>query len=213
MWAGRLLGLGRPRDVLHCRVRLVLGKVVDVEAVVGVAARASLAGFCLLAADFHHELDGSVEAAVEVAVVAGEVVEEFRPVEQHGFAQQLQIALPAFSDAVAPNLFLIDAGAFDVGGDVGGFDAGEAPHSPRRVGDLANDFFFDAVSGEVGVLVGGEVPVELGGVFAWDDGILGQQAVFEGVFRDAGLALGSARPGGFFRVFAVCLDLGIGCHD
>ena len=107
----------------------------------------------------------------------------------------------------------MNAGPFDPGGHDGGFDTGEASHSPRRVGDLANDFFFDAVSGEVGVLVSSEVAVELGGVFAWDDGILGQQAVFESVFRDAGLALGSARSGGFFRVFAICLDLGIGCHD
>ena len=54
--------------MLHCRVRLVLGKTVDVEVVVGVAARTRLAGFFLLAADFHHELDGSVEAAVEVSI-------------------------------------------------------------------------------------------------------------------------------------------------
>ena len=80
----------------------------------------------------------------------------------------------SFPGALWAVCLLMNAGPFDPGGHDGGFDTGEASHSPRRVGDLTDEFFFDVVSGEVGVLVGGEVPVELGGVFAGDDGILGQ---------------------------------------
>ena len=92
--------------------------------------------FLLFAADFHHQLEVAVEAASQMAVVASEVVEKFRPAE-HGFAQQLQVAFTALPDAVDAEVVLIDAGALDRGADDGAFDAGEALDSPtwcRRFG-------------------------------------------------------------------------------
>ena len=99
------------------------------------------------------------------------------------------------ADAFDAEVVLVDSGALDRGADHRGFDAGEALDSPHGVGDLVDDLLFDVVSGEVGVLQLGEVTVELGGIFAGDDGVLGHQAVFEGVFGGAGLALGCARAG------------------
>ena len=181
------------------------GGVVDVEAVVAIGR--CLAGILFLLSDFHHELDGSMEAAIEMTVVAGQVVEEFR-VFEHGCAQQLQVAFVALSHAAGLEVSLIDAGTFDGGGDDGRFDAGEALDSPGGVGDLMDECLFDAVSWVVGVLVEGDVTVELGGVLAGDDGVFGEQAVFECIFGDAGLAFFSARSGRFGCVFSVGPNLG-----
>ena len=119
----------------------------------------------------------------------------------------------ALSHAAGPEVSLIDAGTFDGGGDDGRFDAGEALDSPGGVGDLMDECLFDAVSWVVGVLVENDVTVELGGVLAGDDGVFGEQAVFECIFGDAGLAFFGARSGRFGCVFSVGPNLGLCWHD
>ena len=69
-----------------------------------------------------------MEAAVEMAVVAGQVVEQFRSLE-HGCAEQLELAFVSFPGALWAECFLMNAGPFDAGGHDGGFDTGEASRS------------------------------------------------------------------------------------
>ena len=106
----------------------------------------------------------------------------------------------------AVELAVVAAGVVDVGGDDGGLDAGEALHAPRGVGDLAADFAFERIAGGNPVFEGGELAVEVGGVFAGQDGVLGEQAVLESVFGRAGLAGGGAGSSGTFGVFAIGAD-------
>ena len=60
---------------------------------------------------------------------------------------------------------------------------------------MTDDFLFDAVSGEIGVLEGSDVLIELGGVFARQDDVLSKKAVFECVFGGAGFSAVGAGPG------------------
>ena len=81
-----------------------------------------------------------------------------------------------------------------------------------RVGDPADEFEFERVGGlEVG-FKGGELAVEGFGVLAEQDGIAGEESVFEGVLRHAGFAFLAAWSGGFLGVVAISFDLGSGSH-
>ena len=63
------------------------------------------------------------------------------------------------------------------------------------------------------VVVAGAEGFEVGGVFAGDDGVGGEEAVFESVEAGGGLALGGPRAGGFLSVEAVGLDLFESTHS
>ena len=75
------------------------------------------------------------------------------------------------------------------GEEEAGLQAGEAAHAPLRVGDLTDEFEFERVGGlDVG-FEGGELAVEVGGVLAGQDGIAGEESVFECVLRGYGIYL------------------------
>jgi hypothetical protein len=81
------------------------------------------------------------------------------------------------------------------GVEVGGFKAREALHAPLGVGELADEFLLEGVFGMEGVFEGCELGIEFGGVFAGQDGVAGEKAVFEGVLRDVRFAFFGARTG------------------
>ncbi len=143
---------------------------VDVEAGV-VAFVEGLAGLSLVAADFGEELDGAVEAAGEMCVVAGELDERLSAADQHGSAEEFVVAFAAGIDGFGALRPVPAEDVVDVGGDDGRLDAGEALHSPLRVDDLATDFVFQRISREGPVLESGELAVEVGGVFAGEHGV------------------------------------------
>ena len=85
-------------------------------------------------------------------------------------------------------------------GQEAGLQAREAAHAPLGVGDLTDEFEFERVGGlDVGFECR-ELAVEVGGVLAGEDGIAGEESVFERVFRATGFALLGARSGGFLGV-------------
>ena len=43
--------------------------------------------------------------------------------------------------------------------------------------------------------------------------LIGKEPVFDSILRDNGLTLSGPRPGRFFCIFSVCVDLSFGCHD
>ncbi len=154
---------------------------VNVEA--GVTALVEgLAGLSLVAADFGEELDGAVEAAGEMCVVAGELNERLSAADQHGSAEEFVVAFAAGLDGFGALRPVPAEDVVDVGGDDGRLDAGEALHSPLRVDDLAADFALQGISRESPVLERGELAVEVGGVLAGEHGVFREQAVLEGVF-------------------------------
>ncbi len=114
------------------------GGAVNVEAVVALAE--GLAGLSLVAADFGEELDGAVEAAGEMCVVAGELNERLSAADQHGSAEEFVVAFAAGLDGFGALRPVPAEDVVHVGGDDGRLDAGEALHSPLRVDDLAADF-------------------------------------------------------------------------
>ncbi len=63
------------------------------------------------------------------------------------------------------------------------FEFAEAAHAPEVLGELVDQDFFDGVSGLVLVAESGAEMIELGGVFAGQDELLGVEAVLEGVLR------------------------------
>ena len=104
-------------------------------------------------------------------------------------------------------LFGVATGVVDGGGDEAGLQAREAAHAPLGVGNLADEFEFERVGGlDVG-FESRELAVEVGWVLAGQYGIAGEESVFEGVFRNAGLAFLGARSGGFLGVVAISFDL------
>jgi hypothetical protein len=56
------------------------------------------------------------------------------------------------------------------------------------------------------------VGLEFARVLALNDGLLGEEAVLDGVMGDDGLAFGGAGAGGFLGVATVGVDLGLGGH-
>ncbi len=154
---------------------------VNVEA--GVTAFVEgFAGLALVAADFGEELDGAVEAAGEMCVVAGELNERLSAADQHGSAEEFVVAFAAGLDGFGALRPVPAEDVVDVGGDDGRFDAGEALHSPLRVDDLAADFVLQGISRESPFFESGELAVEVGGVFAGEHGVPCEQAVLGGVF-------------------------------
>ncbi len=77
------------------------------------------------------------------------------------------------------------------------FQAREATHAPLGVGDLADQFGFQRVGRlDVG-FEGRELTVEVGRVLTGQDGIAGEESVFEGVGRATRFAFLGAWTGGF----------------
>ena len=80
------------------------------------------------------------------------------------------------------------------------------------VGDLTDEFELEGVGGlDVG-FEGRELFVEVGWVLAGQDGIAGEESVFECVFRDAGFAFLGAGIGGFLCVLTISFNLRIRSH-
>ena len=91
-------------------------------------------------------------------------------------------------------------------GKEAGLQAREPAHAPLGVGDLADKFEFEGVGGlDVG-FEGRKLAVEVGGVLAGQDGIAGEESMFEGVLCNAGFALLGARSG---RFLLRCLPLAL----
>ena len=102
--------------------------------------------------------------------------------DQHGSAEELVVAFAAGLDGCGALRPVPAEDVVHVGGDDGRLDAREALHAPLGVDDLAADFVLQRVSRESPVFERGELAVELGGVFAGQDGVGGEQAVLESVF-------------------------------
>ena len=104
------------------------------------------------------------------------------------------------------------AGLFERVLEVAGFDAGEAGEAPLGVGYAGEEELLDGALGVVlggeGVLEGLEILLVLDG----EGGVLGEEAVAEGVEAGAGLAVRGTRAGAFLGVPAVGFDLVFSCH-
>ena len=114
------------------------GGAVNVKAVVALAE--GFTGLALVSADFGEELDGAVEAAGEMCVVAGELNERLSAADQHCSAEEFVVAFAAGLGRCGALRPVPAEDVVHVGGDDGRLDAGEALHSPLRVDDLAADF-------------------------------------------------------------------------
>jgi hypothetical protein len=93
-----------------------------------------------------------------------------------------------------------------------GFQTAEAAKAPGGHDDLLDEEGFDGADGLVLLFEGQLDCVELVRVFDGDDGVLGGEAVFEGVEADGGLACGGLGAGGFEGIGAVGVDLLLGSH-
>ena len=94
----------------------------------------------------------------------------------------------------------------------GGLGVGGAFEAPGVADHGGEEDVLVGVGGLELVEVAGAEGFEEGGVFAGDDGVGGEQAVFEGVETGDGLAGGGAGSSGFLRVEAIGLDLFKSAH-
>ena len=138
--------------------------------------------------DLDEHVDGAVVGAPGAALVAREI---FHVHGQAGFT--------------AAGLLLA--------GERGLLHATDAEEAPLVVGDG-----FDEESLGLGVrgplvVESGEEVLEGGFIFVRKHDVLGGEAVFEAVLRDALFAFRRLRAGGLLSVEAVGLNLFVGCHD
>ncbi len=92
-------------------------------------------------------------------------------------------------------------------------DGTGAPEAPGEADNALREHIFNSGCGGELREEAASVVVEFGLAFGFDDVSCGPEAVPDGVFRDAGLALRGAGAGGFLCVTTVCLDLCFCSHD
>jgi hypothetical protein len=162
------------------------------------------------------ELGESFEEAVgEAGFVARETGKSviLGGVDEDRGAEHVDFGLLGVLGEAVGILFVVLVGIEEAVGEDGGFDARDALQAPFGVGDLADQGAFEGGGGlEVGVKVGEEL-LELGGVLAGDDGVVGAEAVLESVLGGGGFAFGGTGPGAEFCVLPVGSDLVLGWHD
>ena len=161
---------------------------------------------------FHGAVPGAAEARL-VAGQGGEHAGAFAvalgdDAEQAGV---LGAAVVVGVELIIP-LGLAFAGLFEGVLEVAGFDAGEAGEAPLGVGHAREEAL---LGGALGLVLGGEgvlEGLELLLVLDGEGGVLGEEAVAEGVEAGAGLAFVGARADAFLSVAAVGFDLFLSWH-
>ncbi len=154
-------------------------------------------------------VEGAVEGALDAGLVAAEGVEDAGrgtgvPAEDVGefvFVGKADVAV--FEVPLAVDEAEIEEAGFD------GAAAGEAPLGHD---DLVDEGGFEGAGGLEVIEEGVEEFVEGLVVFAADDGVIGSEAVFEGIGADGGLALGGFGAGAVLGVAAIGGDLFVGGH-
>ena len=114
---------------------------------------------------------------------------------KHGVAQQQGVALVAGLQKVGRRVDGALVGIDQACREIAALEAGEAAHAPLGVGHLADELLLEGVFGLKCVFEGGDLGLELGGVFVGQDGIAGEKVVLDGVLRDAGFAFFRSRTG------------------
>ena len=130
-----------------------------------------------LPAAFHQRFVRLALTAAEVGFVAAEALEFHGAGLKCVSAEQGQVGFGLVGEA--PRLvlaFVIDGGFEEVG-----FEAHDAAHAPFGVGHLAHEGAFVGPVGVIALAKFGAECVEVGGVFAGDDGFDGVDTVCESV--------------------------------
>jgi len=152
-------------------------------------------------------VEGAVEGTFEARLQQGEVFEGGEAIAiaagDEGGAELRGEGLEALV------VFLEDGRAELV---IVGLALAEAAKAPPAVGDAVNENGLVGAGGLEIVLEGADGFLEIGGIFAFKDGVAGGDAVAEAVVANGGLALGSARNGGKLSVTPVGVDLTLVGH-
>jgi hypothetical protein len=154
-------------------------------------------------------VEGAVEGALDAGFVAGEGVEDAGggtgvPVEDAGqFLVVVEASVLGFGVR-----FKVDEAKFEEAG----FEAAATDEAPLGHDDLVDEGGFERSGGLELVEEGVAEFVESLIVFAYDDGGLGSEAVFEGIEADGGLAFGGFGAGAVLGIAAVGVDLFFGGH-
>ena len=136
-------------------------------------------------ADFAQLFHDVVVAARELCLVTAQSVE--RMVVREGLTEELLAVFVLV-------LFLLGGAVVEFVDD-GSFDASEAFEPPGNVDELVDEVFFDDADRPEFEEKFAGVTVELVGVFAGDERVLGSEAVFEGIERGALFAFGGPGAG------------------
>jgi hypothetical protein len=151
--------------------------------------------------------EGAVVGALEAFAAALQAAESLRKALE-GFAENLVFGIGLVGVPAVVKVCEVGEPVFP---EVG-FGFAETAEQPLGIDEDVDE---GALGGGLGLVVEEVLSgqgVEGRGVFATDDLGLGVDARFQGVLGRGGLALSGARPGRFFRIPAVGLDLSLGRH-
>ena len=93
-----------------------------------------------------------------------------------------------------------------------GFLLAEAAEAPPAVGDAVDEGKLAGAGGAEVVLEGAEGFLEVGGIFAFQNGVAGGEPVFQAVVTDGGLTLGGAGAGGKLGVAPIGVNATLAGH-
>jgi len=153
-------------------------------------------------------VQGAVEGALGAGFVAGQ---EGESVGAAGFAEEDEGVLLVAGRVVESTqiaFFLIEQPVEEAG-----FHAAEAAEAPGGHDHLLDEEGFGGADGLVVVLEGLLDFLEFGFPLGFNDGVLGGEAVAEGIEADGGFALGSFGTGAALGVPAIGFDLQFGGHN
>ena len=154
-------------------------------------------------------MEGAVEGALDAGLVTAEGVEDAGcgtgvPAEDVGDFVFVGKAVIVGVEG----LLLVDEAEIEEAG----FDGAAAGEAPLGHDDLVDEGGFEGAGGLEVIEEGVEEFFEGVFLFAPDDGVIGSEAVFEGIGADGGLALGGLGAGAVLSVAAIGGDLFVGGH-
>ena len=153
-------------------------------------------------------VQGAVEGALAAGFVAGQRGES---TDFAGVADEDESVLVVAGRVVESTqiaFFLMEQPVEEAG-----FHAAEAAEAPGGHNHLLDEDGFGGADGPVVVLEGLLDFLEFGFPLGFNDGVLGGEAVAEGIKADGGLALGGFGAGAVLGVPAIGFDLQFGGHD
>jgi hypothetical protein len=153
-------------------------------------------------------VEGAVEGAFGAGFVAGQ---EGESVGAAGFAEEDEgVLLVAGRVLESPQIGVL---LIEEPVEEAGFHAAEAAEAPGGHDHLLDEEGFRGADGLVVVLEGLLDSLEFGFLLGFDDGVLGGEAVAEGIEANGGLTLGGLGAGAELGVPAIGFDLQFGGHN